>query len=269
MIPIVHILQFLQQFFPATPHALRQLDNRFGKILFQFLLGDAANRLVGGIHADIGSLVEPAEHAHLGKLGHAGQKHELQVGIGHFEYRIERFQHGTVPIFQDMLFSVLHRPDIHVQDIEQRLVVFVHQYHATPAVPMMSLFQHIGEPVSQKRSRRALPIFDFPFSHIIFQSLFQSTGGLKIHPVEIDMKHRIRKPFCLQFLDGQTFKKLLPALEIAFNRGHQQTLAEPPRTAKGVNFSRFDQLEYQSGLVNIDALIFPYLLKCLYSKRVS
>ena len=82
------------------------------------------------------------------------------------------------------------------------------------------------------------------------------------------MGHRVFKPFGLQFRHRQALEKFLPALVIAFERGDQKALAEPPRAAQGIHPSRLDQAVNQIRLVHIEETIFPDFLKRLYSKRV-
>ena len=148
--------------------------DRFGEIAFHLLLGDAAEGFVFGCHTDIGWLVEAAEDAHLGELGHTGEQYELQVGIGSLEDGVEGFQHRAVPVLQPVFRALDIHLDVHVQNIQYRLVVLVHQDHATAAVLLVRLCQHVGEAAPDILEIRTFAVRPFPRGHIAFQGRVQS-----------------------------------------------------------------------------------------------
>lgn len=146
-------------------------------------------------------------------------------------------------VFQQAFLSVQSGLATGIEHIQQRLVVLIHQHHATTAIPLVRLPQNVGETVSENGRRRTLAIIKFSFRHILFQLSLQLPGCQEIHPVEIHMEHRVFKPFGLQFRHRQALEKFLPALVIAFERGDQKALAEPPGAAQGIHPSRADGLQ--------------------------
>ena len=62
--------------------------------------------------------------------------------------------------------------------------------------------------------------------------MFQTLPIQVLAEAHIEMKHRITRPFLLQFLDSQALEQLLPALKVAAERGGQQGLTEATRTAQ-------------------------------------
>ena len=88
--------------------------------MFQFHLSHTTQCFIMIIHTYIFRLVEPAEHTDLRKFCHSRKQHKPQVFISPFEGGIESFQDFAVGIFQRS-----------IQCIENRLVIFIYQYHGT------------------------------------------------------------------------------------------------------------------------------------------
>ena len=82
------------------------------------------------------------------------------------------------------------------------------------------------------------------------------------------MKHRIHLPVFLQRLHLQPLEQLLPAEEIVFQRGYQQTLSETARTTQEINLAFLYQTVNQIGFVHIHITVFYQLVEALYSNGV-
>ena len=254
----------LQHLRDADFEPIGHFPDGFGEIMFHLLLCDAAEGFVFGCHADIGRLVEAAEDAHLRELGHPGEQHELQIGIRPLEDGVETLQHRAVPVLQTVFRALNISLDVHVQHIQYRLVVLVHQDHATAAVLLVRLRQHVGEAVADGCPVRVLSINSLPIRHIAVQLRLQISRFEEVGGVEVDMEHGVFEPVFLQSLYRQPLEKLLPTLEVILQRGDQQALAETARTAQDIDLPHGDQLVYQISLVHIDITVFPNLLKGLY-----
>ena len=165
--------------------------DRFGEIAFHLLLCDAAEAFVIGCQADVVRLVEAAEDAHLRELGHPCQQHELQVRVRPLEDRIKALQHRAVPILQAVFRALDISLDVHVQDIQYRLVVFVHQDHAAAAVLLVRLRQHVGEAIPYRCPVRVLSINPLPIRHIAVQLRLQIARFEEVGGVEVDMEHGV------------------------------------------------------------------------------
>jgi hypothetical protein len=129
-------------------------------------------------------------------------------------------------------------------------------------------FQHVGEAVAQCHADAILTVFPLPRSDISLYLLQQSSSLCKISAIEVDMKHRILRPFLLQGIDGQPTEQLLPSTEITFESGDKQALPETARTAEEINASfRYQPIDERS-LVHVHITTVDDLLKLLYSDRV-
>jgi hypothetical protein len=129
-------------------------------------------------------------------------------------------------------------------------------------------FQHVGEAVAQCHADAILTVFPLPRSDISLYLLQQSSALRKISAIEIDMKHRILRPFLLQGIDGQPTEQLLPPTEITFESGDEQALPETAWTAEKVYLSFRHQPIDKCCLVYIHIAIFDDPCKILYSDRV-
>ena len=137
VITVILRLKHIQHFIIRASVGLRQLLYRLSEITFQFLLRYTAKSLILGVHADVFGLVETTEHTHLRKFCHTGQEDKLQVFIRPLEGRIKTFQNVTMLFLQVLVI---------VQDVKNRLVVFIHQHHSTQTRFLISRFQQFDEP---------------------------------------------------------------------------------------------------------------------------
>ena len=197
MVAVVLGFELLEHLRDIHLEPFGHFPDRFGEIAFHLLLGDAAEGFVFGCHADIGRLVEAAEDARLGELGHPGEQHELQVGICPLEDRIESFQHRAVPVLQLVFRALDIHLDVHVQHIQNRLVVLVHQDHAAAAVLLVRLRQHVGETAPDVLEIRTFAVLPFPRGHVAFQGRVQSPWIQEIDAIEVDMEHGVFEPVLL------------------------------------------------------------------------
>jgi len=104
--------------------------------MLQFRLGDTAQRLITGIHADVVRLVETAEYAYLGEFRHSRQQHKLQVAVRPFEHRIEAFQYIPMTVFQIAIC---------IQYIQNRLVVLINEHYRPTACLLVGGTEYITE----------------------------------------------------------------------------------------------------------------------------
>ena len=75
---------------------------------------------------------------------------------------------------------------------------------------------------------------------MIFYFLLQGSRLGEVVPVEVDVEHRMLRPFRLQLFHGQPLEQVFLSLEIAFEGGHQQALAETAGTAEEIDLPIFD-----------------------------
>ena len=106
-------------------HALHRLP----EVAVQLFLRDPAKGFILAVHADVKRLVKATEHTDLGKLGHSGQKYKLKVFVRALEYGVETFQDIAV---------LLLKTCIHIEHIQNRLIVFINQHHSTETSLFMS-----------------------------------------------------------------------------------------------------------------------------------
>ena len=132
----------------------------------------------------------------------------------------------------------------------------------------MGGFQHVGESVAQCHADAILTVFPLPRSDISLYLLQQSSALREISAVEIDMKHRILRPFLLQGIDGQPTEQLLPPTEITFEGGDEQALPKTARTAEELYLSFRHQPIDKGSLVHVHIAIIDDAGKILYSDRV-
>ena len=215
MIPVILRLHELFHFFYRQLVFPCQFLDRNGKIAFQLLARDPAKGFELLVHADISRLVEAAEHAYLREFGHPRQQDELQVLVSRLEYRVETFQDSPVAVFQRHPVFPDNRFQSRVEDIQNRLVILVDQYHGTTSHPRVSLSQDLNEshsPIPALIRKNGVSLF--PSGNMLLDHLFQRTLLLKIAPVKINMKHRVFQPVFFQAVDCQPLEKFLSPEEI-------------------------------------------------------
>jgi hypothetical protein len=260
VIPVVLLFQTPTHLFRRTLVFSSHGRNRFRKCAVNLFLRDAAKRLVTRVHADVLRLVETAEYAHLRELRHPRQQHKLQMAVRTLKHRVERLQHITVPFFQACVY---------IQNVQNRLVVLIHEHHGTATGLTVRRFQNIPKPKTDIQCLIGLyGIFLLPFPDIILKHHFQNSLLREIRPVKIHMKHRMHRPFRFQTLHGQATEQLLAAQIIVLQRRDQQTLAETTRTAQKVNAAFVRQTENQIGLVHINITVLYNALKTLDAYRI-
>ena len=208
MISVVLAFEQTGHLFLGYAFPVCHITYRTGKVVFQFFLGDTAQGFIAYVHADVGRLVETAEHAYLRELGNSGEQDELQVIVRSLEYRIESFQHFPVPVLQQhfLLFSLNAR----IEYVQDRLVVFVNQHHTTSTRLFMGLFEQVSKAVSHIRQISAFPVLGFPTGNVSFQFLFHRSRNGEVASVEVDVKHGIFFPLRFQLLDGKPLEQLFP-----------------------------------------------------------
>ena len=268
MITVILTLQPAHHLLHSDALLSGQRPYRLRKVMLQFLLRDAAQCLVARIHAEVSRLVKSAEHTVLRELRHPRQQHEPEVFVRRLEHRIESLQQLTVAVLQRPLLTVHPDHNALIQHIQYRLVILVYQHHATTASTKMGLAEDVCKTATQVCIGRDFPIHPLPFCHIILQPSFQCLFLHEHRPVEVHVKHRIFRPFLLQFLQGKPLEQVLPSLEISLQRGHQQALAKTAGTAEEINLPLRHQLMQQRGLVHIHKTVFTKLCKTLYTYRI-
>ena len=132
----------------------------------------------------------------------------------------------------------------------------------------MCLSQHVCETVTKGHHPVILPILPFPNRHTRLQFLLQNTVLGEIISIKINMEYRILRPISFQIVNSQSLEQILPSLEIAFEGGNQQALAETAGTAQEINLALLDQTVNQIRLIDIHVTILYQLGKALDSYRV-
>ena len=268
MIAVILTLQHLHHPCLVRSVFLRQPADGFSEITLQFLLRNAAKSLVTPVHADVCRLVEAAEHAHLRELGDPRKQNELQVVISSLEHGIEAFEDFPVTVLKQTVFFGRVHPCARIKYIENRLVVFVYEHHAPASVPLMRPMKHIGKASTYVMKIGCTPIFLLPTADNTFQNVIQFPRLQKVRSVEVNVKHRIFRPFRLKRINGKPSEKLFPPTEITLQRRQKQTFSEASRTAEEISLSFRHQPINQLRLVHVNIVVFPEMFKALYSDRV-
>ena len=138
-------------------------------------------------------------------------------------------------VFQQTFLPVYRGRVSRIQHIEYRLVVFVYQHHAPPAVPLVRLLQHVGKPLAYVLKFCSSPVFLFPCADRTSYDIIQFARSCKVRSVKVDMKHGVFRPLRLQPVNGKSLEQFFPPLEIAFQGRDQQALAEPTRAANSIS----------------------------------
>ena len=202
--------------------------NRFLEVVLQFLLCNTAKRLVLGMHADIERLVEPAEDADLRKFGHAREEDELKVLVCRLEYGIEAFEDIAVLLLQCL---------VHIKHVQNRLVVFVNQYHRAASALFVGFCQDFPETETGVGILETIvyAVFPFPIRQVTHEGILQQTATGIFPSVEINMENRIGVPFLFQTVYFQSPEQFLAAHEVVFQGGDQQALSESSGSAQEVD----------------------------------
>lgn len=228
-----------------------------GKRIYQFLFRNAAQGGVFGPGADVLQLVQVAEHADLRKLGDTRQEDEAKVAVGTFQHTVEGFQ-GAAVLLQQLF----------VEDgLEQGLVVFVNQDHDSLAGLFVSTPDDAFKTGRERSLRRILAVTFFPKREVAGKHLLQRLLIGVFFGIQVEVQHGILLPFRLQFLDGQPFEQLLPSLEVGFEGGNEQALAEAARAAQEIGSRGRGDLINQRRLIHVHIALLPDFPKGLYADR--
>ena len=109
---------------------------------------------------------------------------------------------------------------VHVQNVQNRLVVLVHKHHGTATRLTVSCFQNIPESETDVQCLIGLhAIFLLPFPDVILKHHFQDILLREIRPVEVHMENGMYRPFRLQTVYGQAAEQFLTAQIVVLQRG--------------------------------------------------
>ena len=83
------------------------------------------------------------------------------------------------------------------------------------------------------------------------------------------MQHRICQPVLFKLFHGEPFEEFALALEVGFNRGYQQALAETAGTAQEVISPGLHQAVDNLSLINVEIPVLPKAFKVLYTDGID
>ena len=228
----------------------------------QFVLGDAADGLVGRVEGELLQVVELAEHRELGELRDAGEEYEAQILRLCLQWREE-----TADAVADVLLQVRV-----VDAVEHRRVILVDEDDHLLAGLVMGGF-------NQARQSGIIVCGILVFAKpILTLLLFQNGINRAMYQLllivlavrEVEAYDGILPPFLLLIIYIQPFKQLLASLEVAAQRVDKQRLAETSRTAEEeVDGICRHHLPYILRLVDIHCLLLAYPVELLYTHGVA
>ena len=265
MIAVVVPLKHGQHTVPVGLELYCHLLYRLGEIPFHLLLGDAAQGLIPCVHADILRLVESAEHAHLGEFRDSRQQHELQVVVRRLEYGVESPEHLPVPVLQRPALTAHLNRVVRIHHVQQRLVVFVDEHNAPPPGGFVGLAQDLRKAAAHVQVPCRSTVDFFPSHHRGLNLPVQNASFREVAGIEVNVKYRVLQPVLFQSIDGQSLEQLVPSEEVVLDRGYEQTLPEPSRTAQKIYFTALGQSVHQIRFVNIDVSVIAHLFETLNS----
>ncbi len=153
--------------------------------------------------------------------------------------------------------------------VEQRRVVLVDDDdHLLPGLLIGFLHDvgktHVRILVARLASVSLLIRFQEPIE-ITFELVFLHV----LRSAHVEVKHGVPHPILLIFGNGKTVEEILLAREIGVERGGEERLAEPPRTAQeDVAHLLLAEVYYILCLVHIEVFALANLLESLYSNRI-
>ena len=214
VVAVVHALQFAQRGVEGLAAFLGQQLNVGPQGGEQLLLADAADGLVVSLHGDVVQLVELAEHAHLRKLGDAGDEGKLQVVV----LALQRPEEVLESLADGGHLLVV------ADAVEHHAVVFVaDDHHAPPRLLVGSAHQvcHADVGVFGARHDAVLPLIARQEEVRQFVELF---NGRQVARAEVKAQHGILlpPPVCLcnvelrllnALLRGEGFEQVAPPLK--------------------------------------------------------
>ena len=260
MVAVVSVLQLLQHLFIGQTELVGKTVDMPGHLRAHLLLRYATDGGVWLLHADVGNVVQFAEDAELGEFRYACEEHKAQIGVATLQRGIEVAHH--VAKDGKVLFLVHH--------VEKRSVIFVYQDHDLLPGLLVGTNDERCQPVVRINSRIRYPILRLIAGQSVGQVALQAVLVKMLAKAHIEMQHRIRLPFRLKAVYGKSRKQLLAPLEIAFQRGCQQRLAEPSRTAQEKVFCRtVCKIVNIHRLVHIQIIFLYYIREGLYAHRAS
>lgn len=149
------------------------------------------------------------------------QQGKLDASVHGFQYAVEGFQGVAELVLQRFV----------ADGLQHGLVVFVDEDGHTLPRLLAGTPDHSGEAKGKRAFRHSRAIKLFPFCHSFFQLFVQAVRGVILPYIQVDVQHGAFYPVFLQLLHRQPFKEFLLSLEVGFEGGDEQALAEAPGAA--------------------------------------
>ena len=207
----------------------------------------------------VDQVVDGGEDAELRELGDAGDEAKLEVGLVGLERHIE--------LLHDLAHGI--ERGLVVERIEQRSVVLVDDDHHLPPRLLLGTVDEACEQFARSGLIVTPAINVSEGVHHPHQRLAQPFGiVLPLGHAEIEMEYRVAGPLLFELHDLQPLKKRLVALEVGFQRGSEQRLAEATRAAHENELGIVCHFPYKVGLVDIQVSAIYDFRKGLNAHRV-
>ena len=119
VIAVVKLTEFVAYSIIVGAGGIGQFMQGVLEISVYFLFRDATDVDITAVHRYVIKVVQVAEHAHLAKFCHTGEKCEAYVSVERFQYRVECFEYIPVFVLKHLV----------ADGLQHWFVVLVHEYH--------------------------------------------------------------------------------------------------------------------------------------------
>ena len=200
----------------------------------------AGKRRVRRRQGDVGQVVEFREQAHPGEPADSGEEAEPHVRVGVLDHAVEAAQ--VVP--------VAPRGFGFPENVQNRLVVLVDQYHGPPAGLSVERADQAAQPDGRRpRTARHIEVA-FDFLEPRFRDVGKrSAAEIRAAPAQPD--HRMALGPLSAGMDLEAPEQGLVPLEEFLQRVEEQALPESPRPGQEVVLALFHQPLREAGLVHV------------------
>ena len=188
------------------------------KQLFFRYSADGCIRLA---HADVVQLVQVAEHTHLRELGHTCQECKTEITVSTFQHSVKSFQYGSVGTHKFLV----------MKGLQQRLVVFVHQYDYSLAGLFISTLDDSSKTVGKRGFVFPFPINRLPLGQLVAQNGIQALNRIIFLGIQVQMQNRVFFPLLFQSFDSESFKQFFLSFKISFESRKKKAFPETTGTA--------------------------------------
>ena len=179
------------------------------------------------------------------------------MGVAVLDYRVQATQ--VVPVGP--------RDVLHLQCVQDRLVVLVHQHSDPLPRPAVQRTEQISQTPKWRLREVLHETVALDGGQLLRHTCLQMAGLVEVPAAEAQLDHRVAQRPVPALVDMQPLKKFPASLEQLFERVEEQALAEASRARQEVMRAFLHQPQSVAGLVHVVAVALAELAEALDADR--